>query len=280
MRDVNMKKSNLTMSSESKTVKQLMSSLQVAACVLSVGMCLAPTLTEAAAQDATTAAPAPTEAQPRSWEGTMEVSSIVTNGNTRNQTSGVAADVLFKKFDPWEMKLKAKYLTTISQDVRTAESFESTARGTRKLDDWFDVFAEGAYLKNTFAGVEERTTGTIGSGYFLMKSDLQELKTELAAGYTHEERVDRSKLGFGSGQVAAIYKWKISPTADFSHETRYTPNFKVSEDWRLTSETSLSAAINSMFSSKLSYKYEHVNLPPVGKIKGDTTTTVSILAKF
>jgi putative salt-induced outer membrane protein len=259
---------------ESKSVGVQFKSLLAAALLLSAGVCNS----QSRAQES--AAPAPAEAHPRSWEGTMEVSSIVTNGNTRNQTSGVAADVLFKKFDPWEMKLKAKYLTTISQDVRTAESFESTARGTRKLDDWFDVFAEGAYLKNTFAGVEERSTTTIGSGYFLMKSDLQELKTELAAGYTHEERVDKSKLGFGSGQVAAIYKWKISPTADFSHETRYTPNFKVSEDWRLTSETSLSAAINAMFSSKLSYKFEHVNLPPVGKIKGDTTTTVSILAKF
>ena len=247
----------------------------IASLVIGFGMLNPLALANEPAAAATQESPAP-----KTWEGTAEVTSLVTNGNTRNQTSGVGTELLFKRFDPWELKLKAKYLTTISQDVRTAESFDSMTRATRKLDDWFDVFAEGAYLKNTFAGVDIRTTGTLGAGYFLMKSDAQELKTELAAGYTHEERVDRTQLGFASGQVGAIYKWKISPTADFSHETRYTPNFKVSEDWRLISETALSAAISSMLSSKITYRYEHVNLPPAGKIKGDTTTTVSILAKF
>jgi putative salt-induced outer membrane protein YdiY len=83
-----------------------------------------------------------------------------------------------------------------------------------------------------------------------------------------------------SGGGSVLYKWQVAATSEFTHETKYQPNFKTADDWRLVSETAISAAISSMLSSKISWKYEHVNLPPAGKVKGDTTTTVSLLTKF
>lgn len=223
------------------------------------------------------AADAPTA--PEVFEGTAEVSSLITNGNTKNQTSGLAFDLTYRP-DPWLVNLKSKYMTTVSQEIQTQESFEVSGRGGRSLSEALDVFIEHTYLKNRFAGTDNRLITSGGLGYFWIQSDEQKLRTEAALGYTHEDRTDNTKLAFMSGLVGLIYKYKISPTADISHETKYLPNFKTSEDWRLTTETALSAAISSMLSSKISWKYEHVNLPPAGKVKGDTTTTVSILAKF
>lgn len=229
------------------------------------------------AQDAAPAAPAAAEV--KSYEGTAEVSSIVTNGNTQNQTTGLAADLTYRP-DPWLVNLKSKYLTTISQQVQTQESFEIAGRGGRKLSDVFDVFIEHNYLKNRFAGLESRNISSVGIGYLVVNTDKHNFKTELLIGYTDEERTDSTRPMFMSGGGAILYKWKITPTSDFTHETKYQPNFKTSDDWRLVSETALTAAISSMLSSKISWKYEHVNLPPAGKVKGDTTTTVSLLTKF
>jgi putative salt-induced outer membrane protein YdiY len=175
---------------------------------------------------------------------------------------------------------KGKYLNAIAQDVQTGESFEISLRGGRKFTEFDDAFVEHTYLKNRFSGVDNRNTSSVGYGHFWFKSDEQTLRNEVGVGYTSEDRTDGTKLSFMSGLVGLLYKYKLSPTADFTHETKYLPNFKNGEDWRLTTETSISAAISSMFSSKVSWKYEHVNLPPVGKVRGDTTTTVSLLAKF
>lgn len=215
----------------------------------------------------------------KNYDGTAEVSSMITNGNTKNQTTGLAFDLNYKP-DPWLVNLKSKYLTTVSQEVQTQEIFEASGRGGRTLSPQFEIFADHSYLKNRFAGTDNRHVTSGGLGYGWLYSDEQKLRTELSLGYTHEDRTDNTKLGFMSGVVGLIYKWKMTATADLSHETKYMPNFQTSEDWRLTSETSLSAAISSMFSSKVSWKYEHVNLPTAGKLKGDTTTTISILAKF
>lgn len=237
----------------------------------------------AVAQDAAPAAPAEAAATaavvPKNYEGTAEVSSIVTNGNTKNQTTGLAMDLTYKP-DPWLVNVKSKYLTTISQEIQTQESFEIAGRGGRKLSDLFDIFVEHTYLKNRFAGLENRYVTSAGAGYFALKNDKHTLKTELLLGYTDEERTDLTRPQFMSGGGSILYKWKVAATSEFTHETKYQPNFATADDWRLVSETAVSAAISSMLSSKISWKYEHVNLPPAGKVKGDTTTTVSLLTKF
>lgn len=213
------------------------------------------------------------------FEGTGEISSLITNGNTKNQTTGLAFDITYRP-DPWLVNLKSKYLTTISQEIQTQETFEVSGRGGRKLAEALDTFIEHTYLKNRFAGIDTRMITSAGLGYFWLQNDLQTLRTEAALGYTNEDRIPPQNVAFMSGLVGLIYKYKLSPTADIGHETKYQPNFKNGDDWRLTTETSLSAAINSTLSSKVAWKYEHVNLPPLGKVKGDTTTTISLLAKF
>ena len=254
--------------------------LKVLSAAVSIVIGLAATL-PAAAQDAAPAAPAEATAAavPKNYEGTAEVSSIVTNGNTKNQTTGLAMDLTYKP-DPWLVNVKSKYLTTISQEIQTQESFEVAGRGGRKLSDLFDLFVEHTYLKNRFAGLENRYVTSAGAGYFALKNDKHTLKTELLLGYTDEERTDLTRPQFMSGGGSILYKWKVAATSEFTHETKYQPNFATADDWRLVSETAVSAAISSMLSSKISWKYEHVNMPTAGKVKGDTTTMVSLLAKF
>ncbi len=248
--------------------------------VLTLTFAIAAVTTSALAQVPVDAARPPDVAPEKpAFEGTAEVSALVTNGNTDNQTTGLSFDLAWRP-NPWLANLKSKYLTTISQETLTQESFEIAGRAGRKLTEKSDTFVEHTYLKNQFAGTDNRMISSLGAGYFWIQSDLQTLRTEAALGYTHEDRTDQTKLGFMSGLAGLIYKYKLSPTADISHETKYLPNFQNGDDWRLTTETSLSAAISSMFSSKVAWKYEHVNDPPAGKIRGDTTTTVSLLAKF
>jgi putative salt-induced outer membrane protein YdiY len=252
-------------------------------CVAVVFMAGLASVSSAVAQDAAPAAsPTATETvapAPKNYEGTAEVSSIVTNGNTKNQTTGLAMDLTYKP-DPWLVNVKSKYLTTISQEIQTQESFEVAGRGGRKLSEIFDLFVEHTYLKNRFAGLENRYVTSAGAGYFALKNDKHTLKAELLLGYTDEERTDLTRPQFMSGGGSVLYKWKVAATSEFTHETKYQPNFATADDWRLVSETAVSAAISSMLSSKISWKYEHVNLPPAGKVKGDTTTTVSLLTKF
>ena len=225
------------------------------------------------------AAEATAPAPEKEFEGTSEISATITNGNTKNQNTGLSVDLTYRP-DVWLVNFKSKYLTAIAQDVQTQEQFEISGRGGRKLSPVLDVFVEHLYKKDRFAGTDNRFITNGGVGRFWIESDTTVLRNEIALGYTHEDRTDNTKRGFMSGSVGLIAKYKFSPTADISHETRYLPNFATADDWRLTTETALSSAISTMLSSKISWKYEHVNMPTAGKQKGDTTTMVSLLAKF
>ena len=81
--------------------------------------------------------------------------------------------------------------------------------------------------------------------------------------------------GFGGG-----YKWRISPTAEFSDDVRYTGTFAEADDWRLANVASLTTRITTVFSLKLSNIVRYAHLPVEGFEDTDTTTSVALVAKF
>ena len=80
--------------------------------------------------------------------------------------------------------------------------------------------------------------------------------------------------------VGLDYEYAFTDKSSFTQTVDYFPNFDDSADWRITSETGLSASITDLLGLKLGYIYRYRN-EPIGDAKAtDTTTTVSVVMSF
>jgi putative salt-induced outer membrane protein len=236
----------------------------------------APALAQEAAP---AAAPAPTP--PPAWTGTAQVSFLKTTGNTETSVLGVGGDAKYKGASPWSIAMKAALARGEADGVENLRKFQASVRGGRAFNERTDAFIEAAYAEDIYAGIDSRYGGEAGVSHKLTLTGKHLLSVEAGFGAIHEVRLP-GKLAsdFATARGGLNYKFVISKTADFQNQTGYTANLSESADWRLTNAAALTAALNSRFSMKLSYNVAHLNTPPPGKEKTDTTAAAALVAKF
>ncbi len=225
------------------------------------------------------AAPAPAPPPPE-WEGSAEASALLTSGNSKNTTLGLGGRLQYQP-EPWSAKLALNYLISSNAGVKSAESFDGLLRAERKVDDSLSGFTQTTYLKNLFAGFIDRIGGEVGASYALLQSTGgHKLTTELGAGVLHENRTDVTLQTVPTARLGLNYAWKISETAEFGATLALLENLDRTRDWRLANTYSLTTVLTRLFSLKVGFRIDHLNVPVPGKLPTDTTTNVSLVAKF
>lgn len=225
------------------------------------------------------AAPAP--APPPAWTGAAQVSFLKTTGNTETSMLGLAGDAKYKGASPWSIAMKAGLARGSEGGVENLRKFAASVRGGRAFNDRTELFIEAAYAEDIYAGIDSRFGGEAGVSHKLTLTGKHLVSVEAGLGATHEVRLPgKIASDFATGRGGLNYKFVISKNADFQNQTGFTANLSDSEDWRLTNATSLTAALNSRFSMKLLYNVSHLNTPPPGKKKTDTTASAALVAKF
>ncbi|HTD51953.1 MAG TPA: DUF481 domain-containing protein, partial [Thermoanaerobaculia bacterium] len=158
---------------------------------------------------------------PPLWSGKAEVSYVATSGNSDTKTLGAAGEVEYQP-GPWSGKAKLEFIRSEADGVVNARSFAGLLRGARKLTARLETYAQGAYVENTFAGIDRRLAGEGGLAYLLLPGERHTLKSEAGLGYTKENRTNGDDRSFATGRLGLLYKWKFSKTAEFSEEASYT----------------------------------------------------------
>jgi putative salt-induced outer membrane protein len=216
---------------------------------------------------------------PPLWSGKAEVSYVATSGNSDTKTLGAAGEAEYQPL-PWSAKAKIEFVRAEANGVVNARSFAGLLRGARKLSDRLETYAQGAYVENTFAGIDHRVAGEGGLAYLLFTSGPHTIKVEGGVGYTKEDRTNGDDRSFGTARAGLLYKWKLSKTAEFSEEASFTEDLKESRDWRFANAVSLTAGVTTVLSVKLSHALVTLNEPVPGKKKTDTITSAALVAKF
>jgi putative salt-induced outer membrane protein len=216
---------------------------------------------------------------PPLWSGKAEVSYVATSGNSDTSTLGAAGEVEYQPL-PWSAKAKIEFVRAEANGIENARSFAGLLRGARKLSARLETYALGAYVKNTFAGIDRRLAGEGGFAFLLIAPDPHSLKAEAGLGYTKEDRTNGDDRSFGTARVGLLYKWKFSKTADFSEEASFTESLKDSKDWRFANAASVTATMTNVLSVKVSYVLQTLNEPVPGKKKTDTITSAALVARF
>lgn len=233
----------------------------------------------ARAQDAApVASPSPT---PPAWTGNAQVSFLNTTGNTETSVLGVGGEANYKAASPWSMGAKVFFSRGEEDGVETMKKLSASLRAGRALSARTDLFVEGLYAEDIYAGIDSRIGGELGVSHQLTTTGKHLVTVEAGLGVLHEVRLPASTAeDFGTGRGGLIYKFVISKTADFKNQASYIANLSDGTDWRFTDTAALSAALSARFSMKLSYNVTHLNKPPLDKKATDTTASAALVAKF
>jgi putative salt-induced outer membrane protein YdiY len=212
-------------------------------------------------------------------EGTAEASFVGTTGNSSTQSIGVGAEFIMRP-DPWETRVKLGLVRNEVGGVASAQAFNVLARGQRKFFGNAAFFAQYTFLSDKFAGTNSRHTGDVGIAGPVFQGAKHSLTADVGGGYATDQRTAGTGKSTAIASAGAIYKWKISETADFTEDSRFVGAVPDGADWRLTNVASVAAKISTGLSLKVSNTIRHVNVPVTGFLKTDVQTSVALVAKF
>jgi putative salt-induced outer membrane protein len=219
--------------------------------------------------------PAPPEPPPR-LEASAQLAFLSTTGNSSSQALGLGADVVWRPM-PWVVKAKAAFAQTETEDVLSARSTVAGFRADRFVSARTSFFGQYDYLRDQFAGVEQRHTIAGGIAYRLIDNAVHRLSIDGGAGYEHEGRTIGESTNFAIATGGVAYRWEISATSRFAEDLRYVQGFDPIENWKLDQSAALTVSIASAFSLKLSNVVRFANLPVPGAESTDTITSVALV---
>lgn len=222
---------------------------------------------------------------PPVWSGKAEASYVATSGNSDAKTLGAAAEAAYVP-GVWNFKLSLAFIRSEADGVESARTFDGVLRAARKLSPRFEIFAQGGYHENRFAGIDHQWAGDAGAAYQVLTIGGHSLKAEAGLGYIAETRLvanpppTTTDRNFATARAACEYKWKFSKSAEFSDEASFIEDLSDSKDWRFADKLALSAELTTVLAVKLSYSKLVMNEPVPGKRKTDTITSAALVAKF
>jgi putative salt-induced outer membrane protein len=221
---------------------------------------------------------------PPVWSGKAEASYVAVSGNSNAKTLGAAGEVVYVP-GVWNFKLSFGYVRSESEGVESARTVDALLRAARKLTPRLELYGQGAYHQNRFAGIDRSLAAEVGAAYQFLSGDPHSLKVEGGLGYTSEKRLvppppATETRNFATARAGLEYKWKFSKTGEFSEEASFTEDLKDSKDWRFANKVSLAANFTKNASIKLSYAWLTLNEPAPGKEKTDKITSAALVAKF
>jgi len=219
------------------------------------------------------------EAPKKNWKDSAEVSIVSTNGNSK-ASSASGKDTFSYKWSKSTLDLFASALKSEAKGVTTAEKYNAGEKFEYDLSPKNYAYQRFVWDKDRFSGIRNRYDSSVGLGRELIATPQDNLIAELGAGYIVEERIGSQTNDFPSSRAFGKYVRKISKTSDFSQTVEYIQNLKFGDDFRINTESALTAVVSTHVSMKLSYLWNYVAQPPTGFGRNDTTTTVALVVDY
>ena len=215
------------------------------------------------------------------YKNESEASIVVTGGNSQLETySSKTSNKYTQEANLYT--INGSYVYGESSDVRSNEAWDVLARYDRTLSEHFTLFIAELVESNRFAGFRRRYNSDLGAKYTFLKTEKNTSFIELGYRYSVEKKSNRN-LEDDKDHKARIYvesAQKLSESANAKLWVEYLPNFTESKDYLISTEASMSMALDKTFSIKLAYKWTMDNLPAPGTSKYDYIYTTSLLANF
>jgi putative salt-induced outer membrane protein YdiY len=243
-------------------------------------------------------APAQKE-QPPLVEASTQVAFLATTGNASTSTIGGGADVLWRP-DAWTHRFQLNFTQSETDDELSARSLGGRYRASRVVGRRLSLYSQYDYLRDLFAGVEQRHVIEGGLSLIAIDNERQRLQSDLGFGYLAErgpkhapEEPDPEEdpatappkngsntLNTATLTAAAAYRARISTTSTFIFEPRFLLTIGEVGAWKYDQVATLTADLTSILALKLAHTVRYSADPPAGFDRTDTITAVSLVMKL
>jgi putative salt-induced outer membrane protein len=230
-----------------------------------------------AARSASAQTPAQPPEPPPRLEASAQFAFLDTRGNATAQSLGAGSELIWRP-DPWTYTAKAIFAQTESDDELKARSVTALFRASRALNERLSMYSQYDFLRDTFAGVEQRHVIEGGVSYLLLNTLPHKLQFDAGLGYLYEDRPN-DHFDSATLSLAAPYRFAFSPTSEFTYEPRFLLSLADADAWKYDQNAALAVALNTLLSLKVSHILRYSAEPPVGFDKTDTIMAISLVAK-
>lgn len=215
------------------------------------------------------------------YKNESEAGVVISSGNSRSQSLSFKQNVS----SIWSrntLGFKGNFLQSKSFGVLSAKRWDLELRYDRKLNEKLSVFAAQGVESDRFAGFLQRYNSDIGPRYRVLEIEKKWLwLAELGYRYSRERRTNGERVSKDQVRAYTEINHQWSETAATKYWVEYLPNFSNTSDWAISSELSVSAAMNAHLSVKLAYLVKYDSQPAPGALdKTDTLYTTALVAKF
>lgn len=238
--------------------------------LLIAGFVMFPVLASAA--DITSVpAVASTDATP--WAATVSAGFLAVRGNT-NSTSLNFKGALGHHIGNWNNVLQGQANYAKDNSQTSAQSWQVGDQLRYNFNEKDYGFATLNYLRDRFAGIEERMSEAVGYGRRIINTPTQSLDLGIGAG-ANQQRVAGSNT-LENEPIAVFngaYVWAISSSAQFSQLVHVEAG---SNNTYVNPITSIKLTIVGHLFATISYELRYNTTVPAGTYHSDSITTINL----
>lgn len=167
--------------------------------------------------------------------------------------------------------------------ARNAQRYAVDARYDRFFGERTSLYVLAGAYQDPFAGYDLRSHEQVGYSRILVKTEATGLVAELGADYAQENYVagvDPNTANVFAGRVLVSFNHNFSATTGFSDTAETYVNVLDPTDVRVLNTATLSTALSSKFSLKLSHTLTFDHQPVEGFQPLDQATMVTLVASI
>jgi len=208
---------------------------------------------------------------------------VNTTGNSDTLTVAGKNEMKYKFTDKWTGSWVAGGLYVENKNKKTAERYFTDLRADYSITERWYVYGLGTWLRDKFAGFENRVSVGPGVGYKFFIGPKHFLLGETGLNYTIEDYEEKgeSTERFIEGRLFGKYEYAFTDKIKASQSLEYLQSFKDSSTWKLNSVTALTTALTDILALKVSYSVFYNNDPrPRDLDDTDTILATSLVINY
>jgi putative salt-induced outer membrane protein len=217
----------------------------------------------------------------KKWKDEAEFLFVQTGGNTDVRTLAFKNMLEYKFSNPligvWNISL----LDTETDGEQTAERYYTDLRMDYLFTEHWYAYVLGNWMKDEFAGFDQRYTIGPGAGYKILIGPKHFLLAEAGLAYASEDYVVEEDENFAEGRAFGKYEYAFTEKNRFSLASEYLHDFDDNSNYKSNSEAAVISALTDILSLKVSYEIRYQNRPkPSDLEKTDTVFGAAIVVTY
>lgn len=224
---------------------------------------------------------------PKGWESVASAGLTLTRGNSENFLATIGVNTA-RKWTADEVLLGASAGYGETRDKNAdPETRTTTDQYLKGFGQYNHLFTEELYaglrldaIYDNVAGIDYRATASPLVGYYLIKKPRTFLAVEAGPSFVAENLADEPAKQYIGLRFANRFEHKFSDRAKLWQTAEWVPQIDDFDNWVLTAEIGVSAALTKSLDVRLVAQDQYRNQPAAGREENDFKLIAGIGYKF